>query len=124
MEMRIFLTVGIIASLISAASAIRGSATFYTKYVPSACYGNQGQGVMIAAASDAFWNGGAACGKFFTVRCTGDHTGVPHPCTGASVTVKIVDHCPGCSSQFDLSREAFAKIANPVAGIIDIEYNQ
>ncbi|KAL0013401.1 hypothetical protein SO802_000470 [Lithocarpus litseifolius] len=78
---------------------------------------------MIAAASDAFWNGGATCGKYYTVRCTGDHTGVPHPCTGASVTVKIVDHCPGCSSQLDLSREAFAKIANPVAGIIDIEYN-
>ena len=33
MEMRVFLTVGIIASLISAASAITGSATFYTKYV-------------------------------------------------------------------------------------------
>lgn len=88
----------------------------------SACYGNTQEGVMIAAAGDAIWNNGAACGKFFTVKCTGPRNPVPHPCTGASVTVKIVDHCPGCPSSLDLSKEAFTKIANPVAGVINIDY--
>lgn len=88
----------------------------------SACYGNTQEGVMIAAAGDAIWNNGAACGKFVTVKCTGPRNPVPHPCTGASITVKIVDHCPGCPSTLDLSKEAFTKIANPVAGIINIDY--
>ncbi|KAK8486193.1 hypothetical protein V6N13_026117 [Hibiscus sabdariffa] len=36
-----------------------GTATFYTApYVPSACYGYEDDGVMIAAASDAIWDGG------------------------------------------------------------------
>ncbi len=90
--------------------------------VASACYGNQNNGVMIAAAGDAIWNGGAACGKFYTVQCTGARNAVPHPCKAGSVTVKIVDHCPGCPSTLDLSREAFSKIADPVAGIINIDY--
>ncbi|KAJ6923552.1 hypothetical protein NC652_017012 [Populus alba x Populus x berolinensis] len=47
---------------------------------------------------------------------------VPHPCTGKTVTVKVVDHCPGCPSTLDLSKEAFTQIANPVAGIINIEW--
>ncbi|KDO62908.1 hypothetical protein CISIN_1g044897mg, partial [Citrus sinensis] len=90
----------------------------------SACFGNNGQGVMIAAAGDALWDNGAVCGKMFNVKCTGARNAVPHPCTGESVTVKIVDHCPGCPSTIDLSREAFTQIANPVAGIINIDYHQ
>ncbi|KAB5552725.1 hypothetical protein DKX38_010036 [Salix brachista] len=41
---------------------------------------------------------------------------LPHPCSDKTVTVKIVDHCPGCPSTLDLSKEAFTQIANPVAG--------
>ncbi|XP_074369579.1 putative EG45-like domain containing protein 1 isoform X2 [Apium graveolens] len=100
----------------------QGQATFYTNYVPSACYGNHDSGVMIAAASDPLWNNGAICGKTFTVTCTGPANPVPHPCTGKSVTVKIVDHCPGCGGTLDLSKEAFTAIANPVAGVIKIDY--
>jgi hypothetical protein len=95
---------------------------FFFFLAASACYGNQNNGVMIAAAGDAIWKGGAACGKFYTVRCTGARNAVPHPCKDGSVTVKIVDHCPGCPSTIDLSREAFSKIADPVAGIINIDY--
>ncbi|KAK8558363.1 hypothetical protein V6N13_038836 [Hibiscus sabdariffa] len=79
---------------------------------------------MIAAAGDSLWNNGAVCGKTFTVTCTGPRNAVPHSCTGKSVTVKIVDHCPGCPSIIDLSRKAFAIIADPVAGIINIDYTQ
>ncbi|KAJ1290057.1 hypothetical protein BS78_02G213100 [Paspalum vaginatum] len=92
----------------------------------SACYGYQEQGTMIAAASDVFWGGGAACGDRYVVRCTGaTNGGVPHPCTGRSVTVKIVDICPaGCAGTIDLSQEAFAVIANPDAGKVEIEYRR
>ena len=52
-------------------------------------------------------------------------TKVPQPCKGTSVVVKIVDYCPaGCQGTIDLSQEAFAAIANPDAGKIQIEYNQ
>ncbi|OAO96791.1 hypothetical protein AXX17_AT4G34840 [Arabidopsis thaliana] len=57
---------------------------------------------MIAAASDTLWDNGRVCGKMFTVKCSGPRNAVPHPCTGKSVKVKIVDHCPsGCASTLD-----------------------
>jgi len=61
------------------------------------------------------------------VTCTGaTNQGVPHPCTGRSVTVKIVDRCPspGCQATLDLSQEAFNTIGNLDAGKILINYNQ
>ncbi|KAG7969890.1 hypothetical protein I3843_07G055500 [Carya illinoinensis] len=121
------LFLGLIISFVSAASAIAGTATYYTVYVPSACYGFEDEGVMIAAASDALWDNGAACGKMYSVSCTGPtNEGVPQPCRNGPVTVKIVDRCPspGCQSTIDLSQEAFSQIADPAAGKINIEYNQ
>ncbi|KAG7540907.1 RlpA-like domain superfamily [Arabidopsis thaliana x Arabidopsis arenosa] len=113
----------VLVFLFSSSYATPGIATFYTNLIASACYRGTQEGVMIAAASDILWNNGRVCGKMFTVKCTGPRNAVPHPCTGKSVTVKIVDHCPsGCASTLDLSREAFAQIANPVAGIINIDY--
>ncbi|BAF25362.1 EG45-like domain containing protein [Oryza sativa Japonica Group] len=114
-------------AMVSLVAADSGTATFYTPpYTPSACYGFEDQGTMIAAASDVFWNGGAACGQQYVVTCTGPtNQGVPQPCTGQSVTVKIVDHCPsGCAGTIDLSQEAFAIIANPDAGKVFIDYQQ
>nr|XP_043629768.1 putative EG45-like domain containing protein 1 [Erigeron canadensis] len=112
-----------ISCLVSMAFAAPGTATFYQQYTPSACYGNTPVGVMIVAASDPLWDNGAICGKIFTVRCTGPTNPFPHPCyDGKTVTVKIVDHCPGCGGTLDLSKEAFETIANPVAGVIDIDY--
>ncbi|XP_028775406.1 EG45-like domain containing protein [Neltuma alba] len=116
-----------IASLFAAASAASGTATFYTEYVPSACYGYQDQGTMIAAAGDSLWNNGAACGKRYRIRCTGGtNQGVAQPCRSGTVTVKIVDRCPspGCQATIDLSRQAFAAIADPDEGKIRIEYTQ
>ncbi|XP_010525751.1 PREDICTED: putative EG45-like domain containing protein 1 [Tarenaya hassleriana] len=125
MEKRVLLmaiSAFVVFLLCGAAHANPGIATFYTTYTPSACYGNQPEGVMIAAASDSLWDNGKICGQMFTVKCTGPRNPVPHPCNGNSVTVKIVDHCPSCPSTLDLSREAFAAIADPVAGIINIDY--
>ncbi|KAG6427816.1 hypothetical protein SASPL_112063 [Salvia splendens] len=112
----------VVALLLSVAFAIPGTATFYTQYVPSACYGNQDNGVMIAAASDALWNNGAICGKVLVVTCTEVPTTLYPNCTGLSVTVKIVDHCPGCGGTLNLSKEVFSAIANPAAGVVNIDY--
>ncbi|OVA08662.1 Expansin/pollen allergen [Macleaya cordata] len=82
---------------------------------------------MIAAASDALWNGGAACGSFYQVSCIcGTNLGTPQPCIPGSVVVKIVDYCPppGCRGTIDLSQEAFAMIADPNAGGINIVYQR
>ncbi|OVA08661.1 Expansin/pollen allergen [Macleaya cordata] len=82
---------------------------------------------MIAAASDALWNGGAACGSFYQVSCiSGTNLGTTQPCIPGSVVVKIVDYCPppGCRGTIDLSQEAFAMIADPNAGGINIVYQR
>ncbi|KAI4295346.1 hypothetical protein L6164_035400 [Bauhinia variegata] len=126
MKMNVVLLLGlVITSLASTASAIAGTATYYTVYVPSACYGNAQQGTLIAAANPSLYNNGAACGRRYRVTCTGGTNQVPNPCRGGSVTVKIVDLCPGCgANQLDLSQEAFSKIGNPDAGRIKIDYTQ
>ncbi|XP_028775430.1 EG45-like domain containing protein [Neltuma alba] len=112
-NMNSVLVVLAIASLVSVASAISGTATFYTKLTPSACFEGRNEGTMVAAASKSIWENGAACGRRYRVRCTGGTTGgVAHPCRGGSVTVKIVDLCLDCQGTIDLSRQAFSHIAN------------
>ncbi|KAJ3698938.1 hypothetical protein LUZ61_002643 [Rhynchospora tenuis] len=120
-----FLILATLLGLVSVTVATAGTATYYDQYTPSACYGYADQGTMIAAASDVLWNNGGACGKKYTVKCTGPtNQGIPQPCTGQTVTVKIVDYCPsGCQGTLDLSKEAFATIANTDAGKIKIDYN-
>ncbi|QHO38638.1 EG45-like domain containing protein [Arachis hypogaea] len=90
----------------------------------SACYGYEDEGTMIAAAREGIYNNGGACGQMYKITCTGaTNAGVTQPCTGASVTVKVVDLCPspGCQGTFDLSQEAFSTIANINAGKVDID---
>ncbi|TYG89222.1 hypothetical protein ES288_A12G082500v1 [Gossypium darwinii] len=116
-----------VTCLISFTSATPGFVTFYTKYVHEysfACFENQDQGKMIAAIGDALWHNGTVCEKMFTVKCMGPRNPVPLPCTGKSVTIKIIDYYPGCPSTIDLSQEAFTIIANLVAGIINVDYKQ
>ncbi|KAG6597700.1 EG45-like domain containing protein, partial [Cucurbita argyrosperma subsp. sororia] len=114
--------------ILTYAHADTGTATFYTPpYVPSACFGFEEQGTLIAAASEGIYNNGAACGRMYRVTCTGPtNLGVPQPCTGNTVTVKVVDLCPspGCQATIDLSHEAFSTIANPDAGKINIEFTE
>ncbi|XP_015387189.2 EG45-like domain containing protein [Citrus sinensis] len=120
----------LVMSFHSSASAQNyGTATYYTPpYMPSACYGFADQGVMIAAASEAIWNGGGACGQYYQVTCvSGTNAGTPYPCQGSSsVVVKIVDLCPAgsCRGTIDLSQEAFASVADTASGVINISYQQ
>ncbi|OAY31864.1 EG45-like domain containing protein [Manihot esculenta] len=124
--MKAVIVVSMLGWLASIAYAAEGTATFYTPpYVPSSCYGFEDKGVMIAAASDAIWDNRAACGRRYSVRCTGATNQVPQPCRGGSVIVTVVDYCPpGCRGTIDLSQEAFSQIADPNAGNIKIEYTQ
>ncbi|KAG0488839.1 hypothetical protein HPP92_007650 [Vanilla planifolia] len=99
------------------------SSTFYTPpYLPSACYGFLDKGKMIAAASEALWDNGAACGHSYRVTCRSPTGGSRSPCKGTSVVVKITDLCPphSCHATVDLSQEAFAMLADPDAGVIEI----
>ncbi|KAH7440696.1 hypothetical protein KP509_03G006400 [Ceratopteris richardii] len=106
------------------AEAIAGTATYYTESTPSACYGDDSSQFPsdgnFAAASSAIFNGGAACGQYYTIACTGNG------CNGGGpISVEIVDLCPGCAAnQFDLSETAFSKIADTAVGVIDIDYSQ
>ncbi|CAD6338553.1 unnamed protein product [Miscanthus lutarioriparius] len=120
------LLIAALLGLVSASLADQGTATYYTVYTPSACYGYQDEGTMIAAASDGLWDNGAACGRMYQVSCAGGTNATPNPCKGGSVTVKIVDRCPspGCQATLDLSQEAFNTIGNLDAGKILINYNQ
>ncbi|MBA0620269.1 hypothetical protein Godav_006020, partial [Gossypium davidsonii] len=83
------------------ARAVEAMAVQMGTKLTSACFENQDQGKLIATAGDAFLYNGTA---------------------GKSVTVKIVDHCPGCPLTIDLSCESFTIIANLVAGIINVDY--
>ncbi|KAI3754571.1 hypothetical protein L1987_54357 [Smallanthus sonchifolius] len=123
---RALFLIAIVACLTSVAHAITGQATFYTPpYVPSSCYGFQGRGTMIVALNGGLFANKGACSRRYRVRCTGGTNAVPHPCTGKTVDVTVVDLCPGCAGdQIDLSQEAFAIIANPDAGKVNIQYDE
>lgn len=66
----------------------------------------------VAALNAEEWAGSALCGG--CVRVDGPR---------GSVTVRIVDLCPECKrGHLDLSREAFAKVANPADGRVAVKW--
>jgi expansin (peptidoglycan-binding protein) len=68
--------------------------------------------LMVAAINEVDYGVAEYCGAF--IRVTGP--------TG-SVDVRIVDKCPGCKrGDIDLSREAFAQIADPRLGRVQITW--
>ena len=73
----------------------------------------QGPGNLdVAAINDAQYAVSSVCGACAEV--TGPK---------GSLTVRIVDRCPGCKrGDLDLSRQAFAKIAVPAEGRVPIEW--
>ncbi|MFJ6164855.1 expansin EXLX1 family cellulose-binding protein [Micromonospora orduensis] len=67
---------------------------------------------LYVALGPSEYAAGAACGGFLDV-------------TGPKGTVRvlIIDQCPECEpGHLDLSREAFARIANPVQGLVPVTY--
>jgi len=101
-------------------------ATYYTKYLPTSCYGNDASQIprdkLFAAVSTDVFGNKEACGAYYEITCKGATSGGSNPCKqNPTVKVKVVDLCPGCNkNSFDLSKEAFSKIADLDAGRINI----
>ncbi|XUL85755.1 expansin EXLX1 family cellulose-binding protein [Streptomyces galilaeus] len=94
----------------------RGVATFYdADGGGGACLYDRGDDVLTGAMNTADYESSKACGAYVLVRAA----------SGATVTVRITNECPGdCApGQIDLSAQAFAKLASPSAGRIPITWN-
>ncbi|CAI0376394.1 unnamed protein product [Linum tenue] len=83
--------------------------------------------VLVALAAFCLFSGHPCAGETGTATFyTPPYIRVAVPCKeGRSVTVKIVDLCPaGCNGTIDLSAAAFAEIADPDEGKINISYEE
>lgn len=91
----------------------QGIATYYDATGAGACsFDPSPNDLMVSAINAEEYNNAATCGAF--VEVSGP---------SGTVTVRIVDLCPEClAGHLDLSREAFAKIANPVLGRVPISW--
>ena len=90
-----------------------GEATYYYATGAGACgFGASPGDLMVAAMNAPDYNNSAVCGEYV-------HVYGPN----GSVTVRIVDLCPGCASgDLDLSEEAFALIAPLPRGRVPITW--
>jgi expansin len=90
-----------------------GRATFYTLTgLPNCGYPDAAATGTYVALSPADFGGSAACGTVFDV--TGPR---------GTVRVTVADQCPECEAgHLDLAPAAFARIADPVAGIVPITF--
>jgi len=90
-----------------------GDGTFYGATGEGNCLYDRNSDLMVAAMNAADYDSSNACGAY--VEATGPK---------GKVTVKIVDQCPECKpGDIDFSTEAFAKIADPVAGRVHITWH-
>ncbi|MDJ0589168.1 MAG: expansin EXLX1 family cellulose-binding protein [Pleurocapsa sp. MO_226.B13] len=98
----------------------QGRATFYNT---SGVKGNSGYDVLtgsaaagITAINTSQWDGSEASGAFLQVSG-------PKQMAGADpIIVQVADLLPDRGDGLDLSPQSFEQIANPVDGIVDIEY--
>jgi expansin (peptidoglycan-binding protein) len=90
-----------------------GRATYYAADGSGACSFDPSPNDLDVAAMDApEWNGSEVCGACVSVQGP-----------KGTVTVRVVDLCPGCEvGHLDLSQEAFAKIADVSAGNVPITW--
>jgi len=96
----------------AAMAASHGQATFYAADGGGNCSFDKVSNPLVVALGNTEYQAGAACGGYLDV--TGPK---------GTVRVKVADRCPECATgHLDLSRQAFAKIGNPVDGLIPITY--
>lgn len=128
--MRSFVGILHLLSLASVAVAYVGTAAHYSPpYLPSDCYGNDGNQYpsdgYFAAAGNAIWDGGVACDRTYQVKCI---SGPPGTCNGQVITIKIVDHAvsgaSAANTELILSETAYQAITNKVVPEIGIEFVQ
>jgi len=104
-----------LAGLIKPGVDYQGVATEYAAGDgDGACSFGPDSTMMIAAMNYTDYDTSKACGAHVIV----------HAADGASITVLITNECPApCApGQLDLSQQAFAKLANPAAGLIPITW--
>jgi expansin (peptidoglycan-binding protein) len=102
----------------TSANTKSGQATFYGGNVSGGMCSFTGYtipaGIYGTALSDANWDTAANCGSCVSV--TGP--------SGTKITAMIVDQCPGCgTNHLDLFPDAFAKLAAPSKGEIDVKWD-
>lgn len=102
----------------SSSNSKRGEATFYGGNVSGGMCSFTGytipSGIFGTALSDSNWANAQACGQCVSV--TGP--------SGNKITAMVVDQCPGCgSNHLDLFPDAFAKLADPSKGIINVDWD-
>ena len=101
-------------SCTAARPASTGEGTFYAADGTGNCGFPADAGRMVAAMNATDYATASWCGG--CVRVTGPK---------GDVVVRIVDSCPGCAKgDLDLSREAFAKIADVSAGRVPIMWRE
>ncbi|GMP94657.1 hypothetical protein CsSME_00044033 [Camellia sinensis var. sinensis] len=110
------------------------AASYAPPYMPTACSGNDGSQFpssnLFAAAGEAIWDNGAACGRQYLVRCIS--AAAPNSCNPSqTIRVKIVDTAQTSASRpsrggtvMVLSTTAFGAIANGSPPSINIEFQQ
>ncbi|KAI8880010.1 hypothetical protein K501DRAFT_192293 [Backusella circina FSU 941] len=99
------------APVLEKRSSMSGSATFYNVGL-GFCGQTNDSSEMVAALSSEFMSHDY-CGKFVTIQ--GEK---------GSVTVKVVDSCPGCAKgDIDLSEAAFKKLAALNDGRIPVTWS-
>ncbi|MET9628869.1 expansin EXLX1 family cellulose-binding protein [Lentzea sp. NPDC006480] len=102
-----------LASKIKPGVAHSGPATFYASDGGGACSYDPGPDPLTVAMNWSDYEDSAACGAYILVTAN-----------GKSITVRVTNLCPApCRvGQLDLSREAFARLANPQTGEIPVTW--
>ena len=93
--------------------AFKGVATFYDATGAGNCsYPASPQDLDVVAMNTAQYDNSNICGTCIKVEGP-----------KATITVRVVDQCPGCGvNHIDLSESAFAKIAEPIAGKVPVTW--
>lgn len=105
-----------LAGRIQPGGTYSGVATFYDADGGGAClFDHPSTDLMVAAMNTRDYEASKACGARVVVKAA----------NGSTITVRIVDECPGdCQvGQLDLSKEAFARLADPTLGRIPITWS-
>ncbi len=111
-----------LSSELSLGQNYQGRATFYDAANPTGGLGNSGYDIPygnldgVTAINNIQWNGSEASGAFISVSG-------PRQREGAEpIIVQVSDLLYERSDGLDLSAEAFAQVADPVDGVVNIDY--
>lgn len=111
-----------ISSELSLSQTYQGRATFYDAANPVGGLGNSGYDIPygnlagITAINNIQWNGSEASGAFLVVSGPKQREGA------APIVVQVADLLWERADGLDLSAEAFTQVADPVDGVVNIEY--